>query len=135
MKKITLTIEDIFNIPSAVIYNPDFFKTIYNVSIDSRNIKKNTLFIAIKGERFDGHDFVDQAVQNGASAILINENYLKHIKDYQLTFITVKDTVIALGDVAKIWRKKLKAKVIGITGSAGKTTTKEISGNNTFRKV
>lgn len=126
MKKITLTIEDIFNIPSAVIWNPDDFKTIYNVSIDSKNIKKNTLFIAIKGERFDGHDFVDQAIQNGASAILINENYLKHIKDYQLTFITVKNTTIALGDVAKIWRKKLKAKVIGITGSTGKTTTKEI---------
>ncbi|HMN47572.1 MAG TPA: UDP-N-acetylmuramoyl-tripeptide--D-alanyl-D-alanine ligase [Ignavibacteriaceae bacterium] len=126
MKKINLTIEDIFQIPSAVIYNPDAFKNISHVSIDSRNIKKNTLFIAIKGERLDGHDFIDQAVSNGASSILINENYLKLIKDYDLSVITVKNTTTALGDIAKIWRKKLKAKVIGITGSAGKTTTKEV---------
>ena len=49
MKKIHLNIEDIFNIPTAVIYNPDRFKSIYHVSINSRDIKKNTLFIAIKG--------------------------------------------------------------------------------------
>jgi UDP-N-acetylmuramoyl-tripeptide--D-alanyl-D-alanine ligase len=126
MKKINLTIEDIFDLPSAVIYNPDSFRNIFHVSIDSRNIKKNTLFIAIKGERLDGHNFIDQAVNNGASAILINENYLKRIHEYDLTVITVKDTTLALGDIAKIWRKKLKAKVVGITGSAGKTTTKEI---------
>ncbi len=126
MKKINLTIEDIFNLPTAVIYNPDAFKTVYHVSIDSRNIKKNSLFIAIKGERFDGHNFIDQAVNNGATAILINQKYLKKIKDYDIPVITVKDTIIALGNIAKIWRKKLRAKVIGITGSAGKTTTKEI---------
>ena len=126
MKRITLTLEDIFEIPSAVICNPDAFKNISHISIDSRNIKKNTLFIAIKGERLDGHDFINQAVKNGASAILINENKLKGIDEYSLTVITVKDTTKALGDIAKIWRSKLKAKVIGITGSAGKTTTKEI---------
>ena len=68
MKKIHLNIEDIFNIPTAVIYNPDMFKSIYHVSIDSRNIKKNTLFIAIKGERFDGHDFIDEVVKKGAAS-------------------------------------------------------------------
>lgn len=126
MKKITLALEDIFNLPTAVIYNPDAFKNISHVSIDSRNIKKDSLFIAIKGERFDGHNFIDQAVNNGASAVLINEKHLKKIKDYDIPIITVKDTIIALGDIAKAWRKKLRAKVIGITGSAGKTTTKEI---------
>jgi len=126
MKKIHLNIEDIFNIPTAVIYNPDMFKSIYNVSIDSRNIKKNTLFIAIKGERFDGHDFIDQVVKNGVAAIVIKEKYLKKIGDYDIPVITVKDTVGALGEVAKLWRAKLKTKVIGITGSVGKTTTKEI---------
>jgi UDP-N-acetylmuramoyl-tripeptide--D-alanyl-D-alanine ligase len=126
MKKINLTIEDIFNLPSAVIYNPDVFENIFHVSIDSRNIKRKTLFIAIKGERLDGHNFLDQAIKSGASSILINENYLNRIPEYNLTVITVKDTILALGDIAKIWRKKLKAKVIGITGSAGKTTTKEI---------
>ena len=126
MKKINLNIEDIFNIPTAVIYNPDVFKSVYHVSIDSRNIKKNTLFIAIKGERFDGHEFIDEVVKKGAIAVLISEKYLKKIKDFNIPVITVKDTTIALGEVSKLWRSKLKAKIIGITGSAGKTTTKEI---------
>ncbi len=126
MKKIHLNIEDIFNIPAAVIYNPDMFKSIYHVSIDSRNIKKNTLFIAIKGERYDGHDFVDEVVKKGAAAIIVSEKNFKKIKDFDIPVITVKDTTIALGEVAKIWRSKLKTKIIGLTGSAGKTTTKEI---------
>ena len=126
MKKIHLNIEDIFNIPTAVIYNPDVFKSVYHVSIDSRNIKKNTLFIAIKGERFDGHDFIDEVVKKGAAAVLVSEKNFKKIKDYEIPVITVKDTIIALGEVAKLWRSKLKTKIIGITGSAGKTTTKEI---------
>lgn len=126
MKKINLKIENIFNIPTAVIYNPDMFKSVYHVSIDSRNIKKNTLFIAIKGERFDGHDFIDEVVKKGTAAVLISEKNFKKIKDFNIPVITVKDTTIALGEVAKLWRSKLKAKIIGITGSAGKTTTKEI---------
>ena len=126
MKKIHLNIEDIFNIPTAVIYNPDVFKSVYHVSIDSRNIKKNSLFIAIKGERFDGHNFLDEVVKKGAAAVLVSEKNFKKIKDYEIPVITVKDTTIALGEVAKLWRSKLKSKIIGITGSAGKTTTKEI---------
>ena len=126
MKKIHLNIEDIFNIPTTVIYNPDMFKSIYHVSIDSRNIKKNTLFIAIKGERFDGHDFIDEVVKKGAVAILVSKKNFRKIKDFDIPVITVKDTTIALGEVAKIWRSKLKTKIIGLTGSAGKTTTKEI---------
>ncbi len=126
MKKIHLNIEDIFNIPTAVIYNPDKFKSIYQVSINSRNIKKNSLFIAIKGERFDGHDFINEVVKRGASAIIINEKNFKKIIDLEIPVITVKDTTLALGEIAKLWRAKLKTKIIGITGSAGKTTTKEI---------
>lgn len=126
MKKIHLNIEDIFNIPTAVIYNPDMFKSIYHVSINSRNIKKNSLFIAIKGERFDGHDFINEVVKRGASAIVINEKKFKKINDLEIPVITVKDTTLALGEIAKLWRAKLKTKIIGITGSAGKTTTKEI---------
>ena len=126
MKKIYLNIEDIFNIPTSVIYNPDMFKSIYHISIDSRDIKKNTLFIAIKGERFDGHDFIDDVVKKGAYAVIINEKYFKKLSEVEIPVITVKDTTIALGDVARLWRSKLNATVIGITGSAGKTTTKEI---------
>ena len=126
MKKVLLNIEDIFNIPDAVIYEPDDLKNIYHVSIDSRIIKKNTLFIAIKGKRFDGHDFVKNAIRKGAAAVLINKSQLKKFEDIKVPIVTVKNTTIALGTVAKIWRKKLRAKVIGITGSSGKTTIKNM---------
>ncbi|MDT3696155.1 MAG: UDP-N-acetylmuramoyl-tripeptide--D-alanyl-D-alanine ligase [Ignavibacterium sp.] len=126
MKRTYLNIKDIFNIPTAVIHNPDVFKTIYNVSIDSRTVKKNTLFIAVKGQRFDGHNFINEAVKKGAVAVIVNENNFKNLSEIDIPVITVKDTTKALGDIAKIWRLKLKTKIIGITGSAGKTTTKEI---------
>ncbi len=126
MKKITLTLEDLFNLPTAVIYNPDSFHTIYNVSIDSRNIKKSSLFIAIKGGKFDGHNFIKDAVGKGASALMINKRKLKDLDDFEIPVITVEDTIKALGDLAKVWRNKFEGKVIGITGSNGKTSTKEI---------
>jgi len=126
LKKVLLNIEDIFNVPGAVIYEPDKFKSISSVSIDSRRIKKNTMFIAIKGKRFDGHDFVLNAVKNGAKAIVINKRKLNLYDNVKVPIVTVKDTTLALGDIARIWRKKLSAKIIGITGSSGKTTVKNM---------
>ncbi len=121
-----MNIEDIFDIPGAVIYEPDKFKSIRSVTIDSRKIKKDTMFIAIKGERFDGHDFVNNAIAGGASAVIINRARLNRFNNSTVPIITVKDTTIALGDIARIWRRKLKAKIIGITGSSGKTTVKNM---------
>ena len=126
MKKAQLTIDDLFNVPGAVIYEPDKLVPINFVSIDSRKIRKNALFIAIKGERLDGHDFIKDAIKNGAVAVLINKRYLRRLDDIDIPIITVNDTTKALGDIARIWRKKLKAKVIGITGSTGKTTVKDM---------
>jgi len=123
---IRLTINDLFELNSSVIYNPDSFAYATKVVIDSRAVTKNSLFIAIKGNNFDGHDFVKQAVNSGASAIIINRTMLEKFDDINLTIITVDDTVKALGQVANIWRKKLNAKVISLTGSNGKTSTKEI---------
>lgn len=130
MKKINLTIEDIFNVPTSEIYNPDNFKPVTSVLIDSRNIVKNSLFVAIKGSRFDGHNYLREAIKNGASAVVINKNKYKNFYDINKPVVTVKDTITALGDIAKIWRKKLAEKngikIIAITGSNGKTSTKEM---------
>lgn len=126
MKKIKLTLNDFFNLPDAEIFNPDKLKDILSVSIDSRKIGKNCLFIAIKGEKFDGHDFIKEVVKKNVSAVMINKNQLNRFSDIEIPFITVKDTTKSLADVASVWRDKLNAKVIGITGSNGKTTTKEI---------
>ena len=126
MGRIKITIEDLFNIPGAVIYNPDVYKPVSSVVIDSRKVKKGYLFFAIRGESFDGHDFVVEAIRKGAKAVVINENKLKKFNTLKIPVITVKDTTKAYGDLARMWRRKLSAKVISITGSNGKTTTKEM---------
>lgn len=126
MKQVQINIEDVFNLKRSVIYEPDNFKSVSHVTIDSRTVKKDSLFIAIRGERFDGHDFVKEAIKKGASAIVIDEKHLKRFDEVNVPIITVIDTIKALGEIAHIWRKKLKAKVIGITGSTGKTTLKEM---------
>jgi UDP-N-acetylmuramoyl-tripeptide--D-alanyl-D-alanine ligase len=84
------------------------------------------LFIALKGNRFDGHNFVTDAIKNGAEAIVINKSRLSQFNDIKVPIVTVKDTKLALGDIARIWRKKLQAIIIGITGSSGKTTVKDM---------
>ena len=94
---------------------------IKNIVIDSRKIKKGDLFIAIKGKNFDGHKFIDEALKNGASAVISEK---KGISNFPI--ITVEDTRESLIDIASFSRKRIKNLiVIGITGSTGKTTLKE----------
>jgi UDP-N-acetylmuramoyl-tripeptide--D-alanyl-D-alanine ligase len=126
MGKIKFSIEDIFNLPSAVIYNPDAYKPLSSVIIDSRKVKRGCLFVAIKGEKFDGHDFILDALKKGASAVIIDSRKLKKFSFLEIPIITVDDSTKALGDLARIWRQKLSAKVISVTGSNGKTTAKEM---------
>ena len=126
MSKMVLTIRDIFNIPTAEIFNPDSFEDISCISTDTRNIIPESLFVAIKGNNFDGHNFINEAVKQKVNAVLINKSQIEMADNIDIPIITVDDTVKALGDIAKVWRKKLAAKVIGLTGSAGKTSTKEI---------
>jgi len=122
--KINLT--DIFNLKNSVIYNPDNFKAVSKVSIDSRTIKANSIYVALKGNKFDGHNFVKEAVSKGAIAIIINKNRLTSFDNLNCTIITVPNTTIAYGELAQKFRNKFNGKLISITGSNGKTTTKEI---------
>ncbi len=126
MKRIGITIEDVFNLKSSVIYNPDNFKTVRNISIDSRNIPGNCLFVAVKGNRLDGHDFINDAVSNGCSAVVVNKKSVRKLDELDVPVIAVNDTINALGELAATWRRKLSTKIIGITGSNGKTSTKEM---------
>ncbi len=121
-----LNLKDIFDIPTAVIYEPEKFKGVNSVVIDSRQPVKGSLFVAIEGERLDGHDFVPQAAENGAAAVLINKRKLRRYDSLDIPIIGVTDTTKAFGYLASVWRKKLRAKVISITGSNGKTSAKEI---------
>ena len=126
MNSIKITLEDLFDLPGAVIYNPDNFRPVSAVTIDSRKIPSNALFIAIKGKKFDGHIFIKDALKNGAKAIVVNKSNLNKLGNYDLPVVAVPDTTIALGNIARLWRKKLNTKIIAVTGSSGKTSTKEI---------
>lgn len=105
--------------------NPDDY--IAGVSIDSRTLKKGDIFICIKGERFDGHDFIPPAIKNGAAAIIFcRAKELTAAGKIPRNCIAVKNTITALSNLACYHRKRFSIPVIGITGSNGKTTTKEM---------
>ncbi|MFA6041693.1 MAG: UDP-N-acetylmuramoyl-tripeptide--D-alanyl-D-alanine ligase [Methylophilus sp.] len=91
------------------------------VDSDSRNIEKNQLFVAIKGERFDGNTFALEAINKSAAAVLISD-----ASSSAQPAVIVDDTRLALGQLAAYWRSKSAAPVVAITGSNGKTTTKEM---------
>lgn len=90
-------------------------------SIDSRTIADGNLFIALKGENFDGHDYVSLAEDNGASSLML-EREMSHTKPA----LQVKDSRKAMGLLAKSWREEISIPLIAITGSNGKTTVKEM---------
>jgi UDP-N-acetylmuramoyl-tripeptide--D-alanyl-D-alanine ligase len=95
-----------------------------SVCIDSRTVIRGELFIAIKGDVFDGHDFIDSVAAKGVRVLVVHQAV--EVKDPKVSIIRVKDTVRALGDIARFHRLRFKVPVIALTGSAGKTTTKEM---------
>lgn len=94
-----------------------------HISIDSRDIQENTLFTPIIGERVDAHKFLGQVFENGAVAAFTSHG---EIADASKPHILVKNTEEALGDLAVYYRSKFPVPVVGITGSVGKTSTKEM---------
>jgi UDP-N-acetylmuramoyl-tripeptide--D-alanyl-D-alanine ligase len=95
------------------------------ISTDSRHIKKGEVFLAIKGERFDGHQFAKDVIKKGAAGVIVNKGWQGSISP-KAFIIEVDDTRKALGAAACYWRRKTAPLVIGVTGSCGKTTTKEL---------
>ena len=110
-------IAEILNCKSEIKY-----AEINGVSTDSRNCSENDVFIAVKGETFDGHNFVKDVVKNGCPLVVVN-----HIIDDvpENMQIVVEDTLDAYGKIGAYNRSLFNGKVIGLTGSSGKTTTKE----------
>ncbi len=97
------------------------------VVTDSRTGREGDLFVALRGDRFDGHGFVEEALQKGASGVLVQEPVSEQIFErYKPAVVQVPDTLKALGDLAAGWRKRFSTPVGVLTGSNGKTTTKEL---------
>ncbi len=95
-----------------------------SVSTDTRELRKGALFVALRGERFDGHEFLDRAARKGAVGAVIEQGHA--LPDLNLEWFVVPDTTRALGDLARHYRRRCAARVIGVTGSSGKTTVKEM---------
>jgi UDP-N-acetylmuramoyl-tripeptide--D-alanyl-D-alanine ligase len=97
--------------------------TFCGVSTDSRNLITGDLFVALVGPRFDGHNFLAEAIHGGAAGALLSRTV-----ETSLPYVRVSDTRLALGQLAAYWRGHFGVPVIAVTGSNGKTTVKEMLG-------
>jgi UDP-N-acetylmuramoyl-tripeptide--D-alanyl-D-alanine ligase len=126
-----LTIENIIKAANGKLLHDSAelgrVSSISGISIDTRTIKQNEVFIAIQGKIHDGHSFINEAAKKGAKIFIVNERFKENISiKTNSYFIGVKDTTKALGDIANFQRKKSNVKLAAITGSSGKTTTKNM---------
>lgn len=104
------------------LVNPQGDLKVNGVSIDSRSIKPGDMFIALKGESFDGHDFINGAIEKGAALVIVE----KEPEVCTVPYILVRDTLKALQDIARYYRNKFHIPFVAVTGSSGKTTTKDM---------
>lgn len=102
--------------------------TFSSVGTDTRTLQRGALFVALRGERFDGHDFVRLALENGAAAAMVDADFKHHVSGVgaDAPLLVVEDTRLGLGKLAAAWRNRFDIPVIAITGSNGKTTVKEM---------
>lgn len=120
---IPLTLTQLAKITSGQIESaPNRELLLETVSTDSRKIGENGVFIALKGERFDAHDFAEQVVANGAKALLVDRKLAVDCPQ-----VVVEDTRIAMGQLAAWVRQQVSTRIVGLTGSSGKTSVKEMT--------
>ncbi|WP_104025939.1 UDP-N-acetylmuramoyl-tripeptide--D-alanyl-D-alanine ligase [Vibrio jasicida] len=116
---ITVTLSQVADMTGGEVVGNDLF--IESVSTDTRAIEQGALFVALVGERFDAHDFCQQAVESGAGALLVQKQLNVNVPQ-----VVVTDTKIALGEVASWVHNSCQTPTVAITGSCGKTTVKEM---------
>ena len=124
-----LTVQDLLSISHVEndLKGLDANKTFRDVSTDSRQLKRGDLFVALRGEKFDGHDYLDAVTETGAVAAIVDSQWAKKAKKRpNLPLIVVENTLDAHGALANVYRKKFKIPILVVAGSNGKTTTKEL---------
>ncbi len=119
-----LRIDEIVKAVDGVLLYGDEHCPIHSVSTNSKEVESGALFVPIIGERVDGHNYIDSALENGAAAVFTSREGTIFIKGK--AYIQVKDTLEALQALASYYRDKFDLPIIGVTGSVGKTTTKEM---------
>lgn len=123
-----LTLENIAKACGGELVVPHGFvdSEVKSVAIDSRKVTDGTLFIPIEGKKVDGHSFIAQVFEKGAACTLTQRELTEEEKAFNKPYIKVKSTLQAIKDIAAFYRNQFDIKVVGITGSVGKTSTKEI---------
>jgi UDP-N-acetylmuramoyl-tripeptide--D-alanyl-D-alanine ligase len=128
-----LRLSQIAQFAGASLESGDGTVVVNKISTDSRTIKPGELFVALRGENFDAHDFVEAAAKSGAAGVLVNRNWEGRVpKNFAL--IRAIDTLHAYQQIAANYRRSLTLKVLAITGSNGKTSTKDFTGSVLARK-
>jgi UDP-N-acetylmuramoyl-tripeptide--D-alanyl-D-alanine ligase len=120
-----LTLEEIVKAINGNFITTNKNEHFEKVSTDTRKIEKDSIFFALRGENFNGNNYIKEAIDKGASVCIVDENR-KEFLGYEANIIKVEDSKKALQKLAKYYREKLGLKVIGITGSNGKTSSKDI---------
>lgn len=100
--------------------------SVNDIVIDSRKASKDNAFVAIVGENLDGHDFINLAINQGCKTIIKNKNNNVDIENKEINVIEVNNTELALGDIARFYKSKFEIPFIAVTGSVGKTTTRDM---------
>jgi UDP-N-acetylmuramoyl-tripeptide--D-alanyl-D-alanine ligase len=128
----SFTVPEILAATGGTLVRQGAWGTFCGVSTDSRTCQAGELFIPLTGESHDGHEFIPKALMRGARGVLVEQRIagagLKPAATGppEVTLIAVRDTLTALGDLARAWRARFRVPVVAITGSCGKTTTKEM---------
>lgn len=125
MDKTSLT--EIASMCDAKMLRPDTGVAISNINKDTRTIRPGDLYIGLRGENFDGNKFTAQAIEGGAAAVLLDSPGDAEKFADAIPVLLAENSLIALTKLAAAWRSKLDLKVLGITGSSGKTSTKEFA--------
>ena len=128
MADFQFTLTQVMQATNAVLKKLTSASIFGGVTTDTRKVEEGMLFVALKGEKFDGHDFIAEAAKKGAIGAIVNKDYdVSRLEDVEIDILAVNDTLKAYQDLAKLWRSKFSIPVIGITGSNGKTTTKDLT--------
>lgn len=98
--------------------------TVNGITTDTRKIGRGDVFVALKGERFDGHDYLRDAVRDGASGLVVSK--VPQLNTLGVPMYEVQDTLVALGALARYWRRAWGKTIVGVAGSNGKTSTKDL---------
>jgi UDP-N-acetylmuramoyl-tripeptide--D-alanyl-D-alanine ligase len=125
----SFSLQDILDATGGRLIRGNLDTVFEGISIDSRTIKRGELFIALRGVRFDGHQFVSEAMERGAEGAIVEGEPLGTEAPFdpmEKPVIAVVDTLRALGDIAHCWKEKHSIPLVAVVGSNGKTTTKEI---------